>query len=74
MRVSLVIVVLAFTHSASAASADLACSSDSHWLIDTTLSSSTMTPYEMYPGVLVTMGMTAARALASSSTLSSWCV
>ena len=56
MRVSGVIVVLAFTHSMSAASAALACSSDSHWLIDTTLSSSIMTPYEMYPGVLVTMG------------------
>lgn len=44
MRVSLVIVVLAFTHAASAASAALACSSDSHWLIDTTLSSSNITP------------------------------
>ena len=42
-RVSLVIVVLVFTHSASAASATLACSSDCHWLMDTTLLSSNIT-------------------------------
>jgi hypothetical protein len=43
-RISLLIVVLACTHSASAASAALACSSDSHWLIDTTVASWNMTP------------------------------
>ncbi len=33
-----------------------------------------MTAYEMYPGVSVTIGITASRGLASSSSLSSSCV